>query len=122
MQHVARKSKIESGKVTDPAGLDPVTRVTEGIVEAKPKRKAAATAVRKKKTPLKSKSASASKPPAPTKAARGAGVSEPSDEEIRIRAYFIAERRLQLSLQGDSAHDWIEAKRQLVEEAERTGS
>ena len=42
---------------------------------------------------------------------------EPSDEEIRIRAYFIAERRIQLSLQGDSAHDWIEARRQLVEEA-----
>ena len=34
-----------------------------------------------------------------------------------MRAYFIAERRIQLSLAGDSAHDWIEARRQLIEEA-----
>jgi hypothetical protein len=35
-----------------------------------------------------------------------------------MRAYFIAERRMQLSLPGDSAHDWIEARRQLIEEAQ----
>ena len=121
LQHVAGKSKIESGKETDPAGLDPVARATEGIVESKPKRKTAPAASRKKKMPLKKKPASASKAPGAAKASRG-GVSEPSDEEIRIRAYFIAERRLQLSLQGDSAHDWIEAKRQLVEEAKRAAS
>jgi hypothetical protein len=120
---VARKSKIESGKETDPAGIDPVARATEGIVETKARRKAAPAASRKKKkTPLKKKSALASKPPVPAKASRGAAGPEPSDEEIRIRAYFIAERRLQLSLQGDSAHDWIEAKRQLVDEAKRTAS
>jgi hypothetical protein len=34
-----------------------------------------------------------------------------------MRAYFIAERRMQLSLPGDSAHDWIEARRQLIEES-----
>jgi hypothetical protein len=116
---VARKSKIESGKETDPAGIDPVARATEGIVEAKARRKAAPP---KKKAPLKKKSAPASKPPVPAKASRGAALPEPSDEDIRIRAYFIAERRLQLSLQGDSAHDWIEAKRQLVEEAKRSAS
>jgi len=121
-KYVARKSKIESGKETDPAGIDPVARATEGIVEAKPRRKAAPAASRKKKTPPKKKSAPASKPTVPAKAPRGAAAPEPSDEEIRIRAYFIAERRLQLSLQGDSAHDWIEAKRQLVEEAKRTAS
>lgn len=119
---MARKSKIESGKETDPADLDPVARATEGIVESKPRRKTAPAAPRKKKAPLKKKPASTSKSPAPTKASQGAAVSEPSDEEIRIRAYFIAERRLQLSLHGDSAHDWIEAKRQLVEEAKRTAS
>ena len=47
---------------------------------------------------------------------------EPSDEQIRGRAYFIAERRLRLSLPGDSADDWIEAKRQLIEEAGRAQS
>jgi hypothetical protein len=45
---------------------------------------------------------------------------EPSDDEIRIRAYFIAERRIRLSLEGNSDQDWLEAKRQLVEEADRS--
>lgn len=117
---MARKSKIESGKETDPAGLDPTARAAEGIVESKPKRKSAPAGPRKKKTAPKKKPASASKPPGRAKASRDA--AEPSDEEIRIRAYFIAERRLQLSLQGDSAHDWIEAKRQLVEEAKGAAS
>ncbi|HEV2840614.1 MAG TPA: hypothetical protein VGW39_04750 [Chthoniobacterales bacterium] len=119
---MARKSKTESGKETDPAGLDPAARATEGIVESKPKRKTPAAAPLKKKTTLKKKTAAASKPSSPKKASREDAVPEPSDEEIRIRAYFIAERRLQLSLQGDSAHDWIEAKRQLVEEAKRRAS
>ena len=41
----------------------------------------------------------------------------PSDEQIRTRAYFIAERRVQLSIKGDHHSDWLEAKRQLFEEA-----
>lgn len=40
-----------------------------------------------------------------------------SDEAVRIRAYFISERRLQSGVPGDSAHDWLEARRQLQEEA-----
>jgi len=47
---------------------------------------------------------------------------EPTDEEIAVRAYFIAERRLQLALEGDSDQDWLEAKRQLVEEDKRSSS
>ena len=46
-------------------------------------------------------------------------VAEPSDAEIRLRAYFIAERRLQLALQGDPANDWIEARKQLLAEERR---
>lgn len=69
-----------------------------------------------KKTPR------AAKPAASKKASTPASIRPPSDEEIRIRAYFIAERRTQLSLEGDSAHDWIEARRQLVEEASHTVS
>ncbi len=41
----------------------------------------------------------------------------PSEDEIRLRAYFVAEKRAQLSLPGDTHSDWIEAKRQLFEEA-----
>jgi DUF2934 family protein len=44
---------------------------------------------------------------------------EPTDDQIRLRAYFLAERRHKLSLPGDSAHDWIEARRQLIEESQR---
>jgi len=41
---------------------------------------------------------------------------EPSDEEIRIRAYFVSERRQRLNLTGDANTDWLEAKRQLLSE------
>jgi hypothetical protein len=43
---------------------------------------------------------------------------EPSDSEIRIRAYFIAERRAQMSIHRDPALDWIEAREQLMSEAQ----
>jgi hypothetical protein len=42
---------------------------------------------------------------------------EPSAEEIRQRAYFISERRAQLSLPADAPADWLEARRQLLAEA-----
>ena len=41
----------------------------------------------------------------------------PSDWQIRLRAYFLAEKRARLSLPGDKNSDWLEAKRQLLEEA-----
>jgi len=40
-----------------------------------------------------------------------------SDDDVRLRAYFIAERRMQIGVPGDSADDWLEANRQLQEEA-----
>ena len=40
----------------------------------------------------------------------------PSDEDIRLRAYFISERRHRLDLPGDASSDWLEAKRQLLSE------
>jgi hypothetical protein len=103
-QDVAKKSKIETEKTTN--GSAGAEAKTNGSTP-KPKRKKAAP----KKKPL------ATKPADPKKVSSSASRPEPSDEEIRIRAYFIAERRIQLSLQGDSAHDWIEARRQLLEEA-----
>jgi hypothetical protein len=39
-----------------------------------------------------------------------------SDDDIRLRAYFIAEQRMQTGMPGDSTHDWWEAHRQLLEE------
>jgi len=45
------------------------------------------------------------------------GAAEPSDEEIRMRAYFISERRRRFALPGDTDSDWLEAKRQLLSES-----
>jgi DUF2934 family protein len=45
--------------------------------------------------------------------------AEPTQEQIRMRAYFISERRHRLALPGDASSDWLEAKRQLLSEAGR---
>jgi len=50
-------------------------------------------------------------------AAAGTPAAEPSDDAIRLRAYFISERRRRFALSGDADSDWLEAKRQLVSEA-----
>jgi hypothetical protein len=42
--------------------------------------------------------------------------TEPSDEAIRLRAYFISERRRRFALPGDAESDWLEARRQLLSE------
>ena len=44
---------------------------------------------------------------------------EPSDDAVRLRAYFISERRRRFALPGDAESDWLEAKRQLLTEARR---
>jgi hypothetical protein len=89
-----------------------------GNTSAPEPKKKAATAVKKKKTVTVKKPSTTKPPTSATKPAASRPV-EPTDDEIRIRAYFLAERRHQLSLPGDSAHDWIEARRQLIEEASR---
>ena len=43
--------------------------------------------------------------------------TEPLDQEIRLRAYFLSERRRRFALGGDADSDWHEAKRQLVRES-----
>jgi hypothetical protein len=44
---------------------------------------------------------------------------EPSEDAVRLRAYFISERRRRFALPGDAESDWLEAKRQLLTEARR---
>jgi hypothetical protein len=47
----------------------------------------------------------------------GAGpAAAPSDDQIRMRAYFISERRRRFALPGDADSDWLEAMRQLLSE------
>lgn len=114
---MARKSKIESEKGADAAGSE--SAADNGTGTAGPKKKSRSATVKPKaKKPAAKKKA----PVAPAATSRKeisdpAPAAEPTDEAIRIRAYFLAERRHRLSLPGDSAHDWIEARRQLIEEA-----
>ena len=44
---------------------------------------------------------------------------ELSEDAVRLRAYFISERRRRFALPGDTESDWLEAKRQLLAEADR---
>ena len=78
---------------------------------AKPSAKARATTPRK--------TALARKPHAAVSPRRHLGESKVliSDDEIRIRAYFIAEQRMREGRPGSSDNDWLEARRQLKDEA-----
>ena len=116
---MARKSKTEpEKKAADPADSGPA--VSNGSETAQPKKKPSSAPAKPKaiKTAVK-KPATTAAPGSAQKAPASSPLREPSDDEIRLRAYFLAERRHQLSLPGDSAHDWIEARRQLIEEAQR---
>jgi hypothetical protein len=110
---VARKPKTPvENKPADEAAA----HSANGKVSApEPKKKSRAAAPAKKKKPATAKKPSTKKP-----ATSAAKPVEPTDDAIRTRAYFLAERRHRLSLPGDSAHDWIEARRQLIEEAGRS--
>ena len=116
---MARKSKTETQKQANGQGSEPTGGSAGG---AEPKAVGGTPKPRQKKAAPKKKTARTLKPAASKKTPPPPSIHEPSDEEIRIRAYFIAERRIQLSLAGDSAHDWIEARRQLIEEAGRASS
>ena len=97
--------------------MDAIAPAPDAASAPQPKAKAASSKPKKKRAAPRKKSA----PRAPStdsgKASTAPQIAEPSDDDIRLRAYFIAERRMQLSLPGDSDHDWIEARRQLLEEA-----
>jgi hypothetical protein len=113
---VAKKPKTElEKKVTD---IVPGSAGGNGNGVAAPRKKSPSAPVKPKaKKPVAKKTAPPASRGASRKASSAPALREPTDEEIRIRAYFLAERRIQLSLPGDSAHDWIEARRQLIEEA-----
>jgi hypothetical protein len=117
---VARKSKTEADAKTEVPAPDrandnaktpkrPASKPRPTMAKSTKKKPAAA----KEKTP-KPAASQPSDSPAVSPAA-----TEPSDDDIRTRAYFLGERRARLSLPGDSAHDWIEARRQLLEEARK---
>lgn len=76
----------------------------------KPTRKRAPGAAAKKTATAKPRKAASRKKASPAEVAI-------SDDDIRLRAYFIAEKRSQAGEGGDSSSDWLEARRQLLAEA-----
>ena len=71
---------------------------------------------RKSDKPARKKSATARKTKMPKERA-GMRTATASDEEIRLHAYFISERRRRFGLLGDASSDWLDAKRQLLSES-----
>jgi hypothetical protein len=106
-QSVPKKSKIVQTKNQTPTDAD---GSTPEVRPAKPPRlRRAATSQKKPATG----SAKISRPP------EAGGLEEPSDDAVRLRAYFISERRRRFALPGDAESDWLEAKRQLLSESGR---
>jgi hypothetical protein len=110
-------------------------KTAEGMNQPVPDSGAPATTKKtgKRQTPRRATTAKKPRRPSATKDAseRSAHISaspqadvmfisgEPSDDAIRLRAYFISERRRRFALPGDAESDWLEAKRQLLAEARR---
>jgi hypothetical protein len=116
---VAKKIKTEQTNAA--AQNEPPTGTAAPIETApEPKKPAAKKTAAKKPTATKAaakKSATKkSGKKVPAKATAPKRRTGPSDEQIRIRAYFIAERRMQMALDGDPANDWIQARQELIAE------
>jgi hypothetical protein len=111
-QSVPKKNKVVQSKNQAP----PEAGGSSSEVKiGKAPRSRRATTSRKKAAESDKKSATAQKTKIPMPAEAG-GPSGPSDEEIRIRAYFISERRRRFALAGDADSDWLEAMRQFLSE------
>jgi hypothetical protein len=102
--------------VQDKSETSPETGGSFKVKTGKSTRARGATASRKPSKTAAGKSTTAAKASMPLQAA---GIPEPPDEAVRLRAYFISERRRRFALPGDSESDWLEAKRQLLSEIGR---
>ena len=114
-QSVPKKNKIVQNKNQAPS------EAGGSLPEVKPGKMSRArpsTPNRKSAPPRRKKSAPAQKARV-TMPSEAGTTTGPSDEEIRLRAYFISERRRRFALPGDADSDWLEARRQLLSEAGR---
>jgi hypothetical protein len=109
---VPKKKKI----VQDKNDTSPDASGSFKVKAGKGNRARRTTANRRPRETSARKNATMAKAPIPLDAI---GITEPADEAIRLRAYFISERRRRFALPGDAESDWIEAKRQLLSEADR---
>ena len=126
MAKSSRKSKAAAGTENKPAAAEAETQTGNGTAKpenqpivksaaAKPAQATAKAAGKSRRTTPR-KSAAPRKPRAARPGNSKTSAFAISDDDVRMRAYFISERRQQQGLPGDSAHDWLEALRQLQEE------
>ncbi len=131
MAKSSKKSKETAAPEINPVAPDNEALNSNGLAKAakptaakSPAGKVAKSASRPKSAG-KTRSAKPRKTPAarqPRTAASSKRKAAPDsimipEEEIRMRAYFIAEHRMREGIHGNSADDWREARRQLLVEA-----
>jgi hypothetical protein len=118
----------QSGPASEPPGANgpgkdtPVASATSKISGSKSSKttgKSKAAAKRGTRPAGKTQRTRKSRAVTPIGQADGSRRIEFSDDDIRLRAYFIAEQRMQSGMPGDSTNDWWEAHRQLQEEASK---
>ena len=112
-QSVPKKSKIVQTKT---GGGPPEAGGSSSEMKIKKTPLRGASTSRKRSGAAREKIATAAKGKVSMPAEAGQTVA-PLDEQIRIRAYFISERRRGFALPGDADSDWLEAKRQLLSES-----
>jgi hypothetical protein len=107
---VPKKKKIVRAEIA--GGGPPEAGKSPGGMKIKKAPAVRRASMPKSATPRqKSVTAAKAKVSMPPEAGPGA---ELPDETIRLRAYFISERRRRFALPGDAESDWLEAKRQLL--------
>jgi hypothetical protein len=111
-QSVPKKSKIVQSKNLAP----PEAGGSSGDVKSTKAPRARRAATSRKRPGSRDKKIAAAQKEKVSMPTEAGGPVEPSDEQIRLRAYFISERRRRFALQGDAESDWLEARRQLFSE------
>lgn len=106
------KKSIESAE----AEFSPPPAAHETDNSREPAVAATKTSAKRASAPRKTATAGKKRKPAARKKAAPAELAI-SDDEIRLRAYFIAETRIRDGVAGDSETDWLEARSQLLQEA-----
>jgi outer membrane biosynthesis protein TonB len=102
------------------------TKIVQSKNQAPPEAGGSSSEVKPRKAPRprrvaigRKKTTESTKISMPPEAGGGPIATQPSDDAIRLRAYFISERRRRFALPGDAESDWLEANRQLLFEADR---
>jgi hypothetical protein len=116
---VPRKTKTAENK--NQAFSEPVAPATPTKKTGKRQSRRRATTTKKprKATPAKETITGTTAQISASPQAEPAASRNLSEDVIRLRAYFISERRRRFALSGDAESDWLEAKRQLLAEERR---